>query len=261
MIRLCIVVNERGVIRPAMGVRGDLMNWDDIRAIISSNAEVAWSVLTSESAVRVYVLVISGTLLAASLWRAFEQRKVLDTSLERKLKLNLPGRKPKSITGKQKQHDIKLSRLERALRALVDSLFQMLIFGVFVPALFLFVGTLYYTWFDPNAVVLISQAGGMPVSHPSSWQLFLYVFDQVVRGGLFDVLEVFKFQIAGLSNNPVVLPYSIGLIAFRAAIDGYMIIALYFGYRTWKAVREAKREADAALVASPSISLPDHSNA
>ncbi|WP_426050974.1 hypothetical protein [Brevundimonas sp. SL161] len=237
------------------------MNWDDIRAIISSNAQVAWSVLTSESAVRVYVLVFSGILLAVSLWRALKERTVLTDSTKKALAQNLPGPKPRSHQAKQKQRDLKLSRLKGMLLALLTSTARMMAFGVLVPVFFLWAGTTYYSWFDPNAVVLVSQAGGTPVLNPSSPQLLLYVTDQLLRGGLFDVLEVFKVQVAGLSNNPVVLPYSIGLIAFRAAIDGYMIFALYFVLRTSVSMRKAMRDVNAGLAASPSNPLPDHSNA
>lgn len=237
------------------------MNWDDLRAVIISNAEVVWSVLTSESAVRVYVLVISGTLLAASLWRALKERKVLNDSTKRALAQNLPGPKPRSNQAKQKQRDLKLSRLKSMFLALLTSTARMMAFGVLVPVFFLWAGTTYYSWFDPNAVVLVSQAGGTPVSNPSSPQLLLYVTDQLLRGGLFDVLEVFKVQVAGLSNKPVVLPYSIGLIAFRAAIDGYMIFAMYFVVRTLVSMRKAVQEANAGLATTPpSLLLPNPAN-
>lgn len=237
------------------------MNWEDVRAVIISNAQVAWSVLTSDSAVRVYVLVISGILLAVSLWRALKERTVLSDSTKRALSPNFRGPKPKSDKAKQKQRDLKLSRLKSMLIALLTSTARMMAFGVLVPVFFLWAGTTYYSWFDPNAVVLVSQAGGTPVSDPSSPQLLMYVTDQLLRGGLFDVLEVFKVQVAGLSNNPVVFPYSIGLIAFRAAIDGYMIFALYFVIRTLVSMRKAVRDANAGLAAPPSTPLPNHSNA
>lgn len=236
------------------------MNWDDIRAVVNSNAEVAWSVLTSDSAVRVYVLVIASILIAVSFWQALQERTVLSDSTNKALSPNFRGPKPKSNKAKLKQRDLKLSRLKSMAAALLASLVRMMGFGVLVPVLFLLAGTTYYSWFDPNAVVLISQVGGTQVSNPSSWQLLLYVTDQVLRGGLFDVLEVFKVQVAGLSNNPVVLPYSIGLIAFRAAIDGYMIFALYFVFRTLVAMRKAVRDANAGLATPPSLPLPIHSN-
>lgn len=237
------------------------MNWEDIRAFIISNAQVAWSVLTSESAVRVYVLVISSILIAVSLWRALKERTVLSDSTKKALAPNFRGPKPKSDKAKQKQRDLKWSRVKSMVMALLTSTARMMAFGVMVPVFFLWAGTTYYSWFDPNAVVLVSQVEGTPVSNPTSPQLLLYVTDQVLRGGLFDVLEVFKVDVAGLSNNPVVLPYSIGLIAFRAAIDGYMIFALYFVLRTLVSMRKAMRDANAALAASPSIPLHNHSNA
>jgi hypothetical protein len=207
------------------------------------------------------VLVIAGTLLALSLWRALKERKDLDAATKRALARNLPGPKPGSQKARERQRDLKLSRLKSMLLALLNSTARMMAFGVLVPVFFLWAGTTYYSWFDPNAVVLVSQLGGTPVANPSSPQLLLYVTDQLLRGGLFDVLEVFKVQVAGLSNNPVVLPYSIGLIAFRAAIDGYMIFALYFVIRTLVSMRKAVRDANAGLAASPSNPLPDHSTA
>ena len=198
----------------------------------------AWAILSSPVAQRVYVLVVSAAVLAASLRAAIraDQRATRNIAdAERELGTGVPGPPPASLNGFLRQQKcIILPKADKLIRGAWIALGVSFLAGVVVPISLLFLATWKCSWLD-GAGDHLMDASGHPLSDPTVLQAALFAVDQTFRGGLFDVLEVFGWQITPLDNNPDNIWFSIGVVLHHLFVEAFIFSGiLLFGRSRWQ---------------------------
>lgn len=202
------------------------MDWTAIAAWLQQAARIVWDVVSSGPAQRGYVLALGAAILVAALARARRRKTELENISVAYFAVSHPGRKPTRIESVlRRMNEDRAIQLGRA-RSAGFAFAELLFLGVVLPCLFLLLGTVYYQWFDASADPLVDAASGVPVHHPGTVQLAAYVLDHLLRGGLFDLMEVFKIKTTSVSNNANAYPYSIGVFLFRLYIEAFFLFGL-----------------------------------
>lgn len=99
-------------------------------------------------------------------------------------------------------------------------------------AIFYLVSRLYF-WFDPSSSAFLDSAGAA-VFQPAEVPLWQFVLDQVFKGSLNDVAEVFKMNWSSVTNNPTNFYYSAGVLLFRSVIGIFTATLLILFWRGLK---------------------------
>ena len=132
---------------------------------------------------------------------------------------------------KIKVADERISRLETKLRHIKSywssflhslrlSLFALVPI-VFCPLAVLVVLTVYSDWFFGTPSILIDGTAE-PASISYAWQMGLFFLDQLSRGLMFDVMEVFDWRLSPITANSENTPYLSALVGFRVIVDIYV---------------------------------------
>ena len=201
------------------------MDWNLVWSESARIARLVWGVVSSGTAQRIYVIVITVVLLFLAHKRAMKLKVELQESISSDLdEIKFRGRRPTTRAGKQKRkQQLYLKIVERVVGSW-RMLAQMIFLGVALPTAALFFGTLHYNWFYAGAPALVDVATAKPVVQPSLLQLVLFTADQLLKGGLSDLMEVAKVQIATVSNNAAAYPFSVLVFAFRTYVDIFVIL-------------------------------------
>ncbi len=202
----------------------------------------AWAVLSSPLAQRVYVVGLGGLVLGTSYWRALTANILVAETFDKTMKLVRKarrGRRPttaKGIENRRKRiQTIKCSGIWSSVSWAGISLF----FGVLMPASALFLATLHYPWLDHGARHLVAN-GMATTAQLNHDQAAMFVADQTLRGGLFDLFEVFAFQMTAIDNNPAVIPFTIGLFLYHLFVESFVFSGLLLcGQVSWRLARTA----------------------
>lgn len=124
--------------------------------------------------------------------------------------------------------DTRVVALEAERRARIikcwQQLAQLFLLGVILPTSALFFATLHYNWFYAGVPPLVDLATAQPVPRPGLIQLSLFTVDQLLKGGLSDLMEVIRLQVSPVSNNTAAYPFSVLLFGFRSYLDIFVIL-------------------------------------
>lgn len=188
----------------------------------------AWVILSSPLAQRVYVLVLITGLLSASLFSAKLGLKLLRKQTDatraawNQKKKGPPTRTLAALSAKI------AAIIAIYLNGLAGSFWGFLISlacGVFVPAVVLLTMVFAFPWFDAGCHHLIEDLG-QPVEHIGLPAALLFVADQTLRGGLFDLIEIFAIDVAHISNNPACVTFSLGLFGYHLFVEAFILSGL-----------------------------------
>ena len=189
----------------------------------------AWAILSSPLAQRVYVVAIGAAVLLGSFLGAKKGIGLIQAHAAQ-----TPAKFSNLRQGRRPQNAVQLSRkIAKLIAVYLGGLFGAskgsmisVTCGVLIPAATLFAMTFAYPWFDDSTVHLIN-ASHHPVPPPNLSAAGLFVADQTLRGGLFDLIEIFAVDIAEISNNPANLPFSFGLFAYHLYVEGFVFTGLF----------------------------------
>lgn len=135
------------------------------------------------------------------------------------------GRPPSTRRGIAKRRNAIANHRKQHSLNIANSTGQMLLLGVVVPTILFGLGTFFYFWFDPSVAPLVDAMTLAPVAEVSGWQLGTYIADHLLRGGLFDLMEVFRLRSTTVTNNIHAYPYSIGVFAYHLYVEVFLLFA------------------------------------
>lgn len=202
------------------------MDWLTIWEYVQFFAARVWQILSAPLAQRLYVVAIGTAAIVFALIRARGQKGFLEEISADYFDVGFPGRQPtlpKSI--RKRLERIRQERGKRT-RAVWLSIGELVALGVVLPALLLALGTFFYAWFDPSVAALLEDRSGSPIASPTPWQIAVYVSDHLLRGGLFDLMEVFKLHASNVTNNRHAYGYTVGLFLFHLYVEGFFLVVL-----------------------------------
>lgn len=206
---------------------------DGLLAILS--APLAW---------RVYALIAGtvalGCCLAVAIWadRRADAR-ISDAATEYKeIIRGQPAFNDDTVADQVKRIRAKAPELRRAAWGSLGISFFA---GVVAPSLALLSVVCGYTWFDSGGGHLV-DAMRQPVSQPSVLEAATFVADQTLRGGLFDLLEVFAVQVTHLDNNPANVWFSAGVFAHHLFVEAFIFSGILLFGRSLLRVRQLERQ-------------------
>lgn len=220
---------------------GDMdIQLEDARAWLDGLGEV----LTSAPAWRAYAVVLGALVLLGSLALAIRANGTIAAQFEETARALRQARKgqPKSAEAwerrRQKIRQIARRGVGRAARWSLLSLAC----GVALPAGALFVATIFYEWFDATGSHLLN-AVRTPLTEVDPQTAAIFVLDQTLRGGLFDLLEVFEWRVTPVDNNPTRLPFSVGLFLYHLYVEAFVFSGTaLFAQSVWRLHRQAAAE-------------------
>ena len=221
------------------------MDWGQVQAALSFTAEALWITAISGPAQRMYVAGAAAAILWFAFWAAVARRSTLRGILTDPAYTKVKQRRGRkafldpTIDGYLDETRI---REKQALRRIIGLAGQMLCFGVLLPTVMFGLATLYYQWFHAGTPPLVESQTLRPVPEVGAWQLLTYVIDNVLRGGLFDLMEVFRLHSTTVTNNVAAYPYSVGVFLYHLYVEGFLIVAVATAVHAIYLVRRALKE-------------------
>ncbi|MBV5258769.1 hypothetical protein FLX56_10090 [Synechococcus moorigangaii CMS01] len=217
------------------------MNAADFQPVIEA--------LTSEAAIRVYVLVGIAVALFASGYSAFRSASSLRAFLATAPEFHVHGNVRKRATIEAKIKELEYL-IEKRLHSSIKQIFLISTFAVVVPGAilvsmvcmseFLFAGS------PPPLEIDRSAAPGLK-------ELIVFVADQALRGGLSDTFEVFDISVSSVTHNPDNVLFSLSLLAYRTlsgiagAAIAFVALSFLFGGGAFKDLKsDLERRLEAA---------------
>lgn len=197
--------------------------------------------LTSEPAIFVYSWVALVAGFIASMWIAYRLTGVVRqiNAAEIFNGQDIPEYKiRKPILNR-------IDKLQKNANSGLASIFvragAMILFGVVIPGVLL--GTIVHFQTDllPGPPILVSGSEALAPSAVGYLQTVGFVFDQALRGGLSDTMEVFDLAITPIRNNPDQGLYAVLLVVYRFVCGTVVTAMLYVSWRTYRGTRALNR--------------------
>lgn len=194
--------------------------------------------LTSDLAIRLYVLLGALTVLIASVIYAYrlmaELRRVeVDT-----FTVKPRGRKPVKPESVERARERLLAFRRSMWRNYLKLLAVFVICGFLIPSAGLFLAGIYYNWFDPAGIPFVSLNDNSPVTNPEIWATAKFVVNQLSHGALMDFLEVFDKDLGEIANNPDNYLFSLTVFFYRGFVGTFAFALMLFAHRAaiivWK---------------------------
>ncbi|WP_297733775.1 hypothetical protein [uncultured Maricaulis sp.] len=195
-------------------------------------------VLTSPEAQRSYAWLGLGLGFIGFLLLARRQLNVLEGFKESDLLLQKRGRRPTRPDSIDKRIVELRETRATARRQAVLRAFGLVALGIGGPSLLLFIVIWSHPWLLPGYADPVTGAAGYPASGAA---IGVFLADQVFRGALGDVPEVFGLGFAPLENNPANLIVSSLVVAYRATAGLVSVGVLYLFWRVWRGSRQVDR--------------------
>jgi len=196
------------------------------------------SAVTSVEAQRIYAWIALALGFVGFVGLARHQLKILDGFRESELLLRKPGRAPKRPESIDRRiAELHATRDKARAQAFLRAA-GLLVLGIGGPSLLLFTIIWSHNWLLPGYADPVAGAAGYPASIPA---ILTFLADQVFRGALGDVPEVFGLGFAPLENNPANLVVSGLVVIYRATASLVSVGILYLFWRIWRGSREVDR--------------------
>jgi hypothetical protein len=203
--------------------------------------------LTSDIAIRLYVLGTAIVILACSIWYAARLSAELRVISTAAFTYKRRGRKPESPAAIERARQKLLNYRKDMWRSYGKLTSAFAICGLLIPSIGLYAGTTYYDWFDQGASPLITKDGVGTTANQI--QLFCFVLDQLFRGALQDLFEVFNVNPIGFSNDPNNYAFSLFIFLYRLVVGTF---STAFFFITMQAINIA------LSMPPPDKVIPDH---
>ncbi len=197
------------------------------------------AVLSTETAQKVYFSAGLGAASLVSLYTGIRRLIYLqniDPAETFRIRRRGPSTTRKQTIDRHKAEN--RANLAKRLQTLIVEVAIVVCLGIVVPTAAFVALIVYSGWlFGTEAVLLNAYGDGIPV--PPWPELTIFVLDQLFRGGLNDLAEVFRIGFSPLTNNPTNYPFSLAVFAYRLACDIFVLALVFFSVRAWWAWRSA----------------------
>jgi len=182
---------------------------------------VAGESLSSNAALLTYSWIGIGVVVAASVYfgtrRFFEgNRRLSDDIRSQVVKPGPVPTKEETILARKQARNVVLKTFLRQLG--ITALF---IIGV--PLVAVLIVTIKSAWFFPGQTLFVGRATGDIITSPSNFELSLFFLDQILKGALFDFMEVFRVQLSAIENSTSNWWYSGLVLGFRILLDAFAL--------------------------------------
>tara|TARA_R110000868_G_scaffold163559_2_gene395808 strand:- start:9078 stop:9776 length:699 start_codon:yes stop_codon:yes gene_type:complete len=197
--------------------------------------EAWWAVilpmLTSNTAMRVYVLSAASIVLAISILYAARLSAELRSIAAAAFVYKRRGRKPESPEAIERARQKLLNYRKEMWRNYYKLLVAFAACGFLIPSIGLYAGATFYDWFDPNSSPFVTKDGAETTANHI--QLICFVLDQLSRGALQDFFEVFNVNPIEFSNNPGNYVFSAFVFLYRFVVGTFSTALMFI---TWQAI-------------------------
>ena len=202
-------------------------------------------VLTSVEAQRSYAALALLAVFALSLWLARMQLNLLKgvRAVELEADERISGPEPKLARTIQSRLDRYRARRAEIVGGVWQALGALILFGLILPGGVVFSAVWMHDWLLPDyaAPILIGEAAPTSGHETGLGAVLVFLVDQVFRGALADIPEVFRLGLTPVSNNPDNAVISWLIVIYRFAAGIVSGSALYMMYRVWRGVPRIDR--------------------
>lgn len=184
--------------------------------------------LTSEFAMRIYVLLAGVVTLGLSILIAYRLMARLQTVEEATFTYKRRGPKATRPETIERLRNELLTFRKKMWRDYLYLLAVFVICGFIIPSLALFFGGAFYDWFDPAGKAFVALNGNEIVSHPHTLDIASFVINELTHGTLMDFLEVFHIEMGKIINNPNNYTFSLAVFLYRSFVGTFAFALLFF---------------------------------
>ena len=189
---------------------------------------IALPYLTSDMALRLYVLTAALTILGASIHRARRMMLELRSIEMTAFSLRKRGPKPfKPETIERFREELRQFRKKQWRKYLHLTVF-IVFFGFIVPSIGLYLCGAFYHWFDPAGQAFVAIHSNEVVVTPDDPVLAAFVFNQFTHGAMMDIPEVFQIDAGQVTNNPANYPFTLATLLYRTFVGSFAVAMLFF---------------------------------
>lgn len=215
---------------------------EDISALLAqvASSDVAQAV-TSVQAQRLYAGAAIVVAFVASLVGAQRQLGILKgvRAAELDSDKRISGREPEVVDTLQRHVDFYKAERNKILGGVWRAMSLLGLLGILIPSALVFTIVWIHDWLLPGYVSPVLWPD--TASAPTLGDLALFLLDQVFRGALADIPEVFRLGLTPVSNNPSNILISWLVVIYRFAVGIVTGGLLYMGYRVWRGVPKIDR--------------------
>ncbi len=212
------------------------------QAFVTSSAGRA---LTSIEAQRSYAALALLAVLAISLWLARLQLDLLKgvRAVELEADERISGPEPTRAKSIQARLDRYRARRTEIVGGVWQALGGLVLFGLILPGGVVFSAVWMHGWLLPDyaAPILIGELAPVSGHETGLGAVLVFLVDQIFRGALADIPEVFRLGLTPVSNNPDNAVISWLIVIYRFAAGIVSGSALYMLYRVWRGVPRIDR--------------------
>jgi hypothetical protein len=183
----------------------------------------AWAqpILTSNNAIRLYVLALAFLILGISIFYASRLTVELRSIAVAAFTYKRRGRKASKRESVEKARKELLEFRKKMWSHYGKLILAFIVCGFLIPSIGLYLCAIYYDWLDPTTKPFVMNSGNIVVEAPQQAQLFVFVLDQLMRGSLMDFMEVFRYDFSAITNNPSNYPFSVAIFLFRSFVGTF----------------------------------------
>ena len=185
-------------------------------------------VLTSDAAMRLYVLIAGVITLALSILIAYRLMARLQTVEEATFSYKRRGPRATRPETIERLRNELLAFRKKMWRDYLYLLAVFVICGFIIPSLALFFGGAFYDWFDPAGKAFITLSSNQIVPHPQRLDIASFVVNELTHGTLMDFLEVFHIEMGRIINNPDNYTFSLAVFLYRSFVGTFAFALLFF---------------------------------
>lgn len=190
--------------------------------------DTALPYLTSDLAIRLYVLLGAMTFLVASVIYAYRLMAELRHVELDAFTVKPRGRKPMKPESVERARERLLAFRQSMWCNYGKLLAVFIICGFLIPSVGLFFAGVYYNWFDPAGIAFVSLNDNSPVTNPEIWATAKFVANQLSHGALMDFLEIFHIDLGEIANNPDNYFFSGSVFLYRTFVGTFAFAMLFF---------------------------------
>lgn len=222
---------------------------EDVLAMLAGmldalRSSAAFQALTSYTAQRLYALSAIVVISLIGISRAYPGLQALhglsDFEASKKT-VRMPGPKPGTETGIERQQSVKTQRAGEHAWSVIGRIVQVFAFGVLIPFAAILLVSWRGDWFFPGLPVLVHAGDGTPLASPGLCELGVFALDLLLKGGLNDAAEVFEWSVGGIRHASSNTGYALLVLMFRAAADVFVLALLFYTARTFWNLHRARR--------------------
>lgn len=190
--------------------------------------------LTSEFAMRVYVITLSAIALTLILSIAYYAKVKLSNLKHESFNIKFPGIDPIHETSIEKRKAAIREKTSKIWSPYRKAMVHLMICGLIIPTAAFLLFCFFYSWFDRAGSPYLDLKTNTTIHMINIGTLWSFMLNQMTHGAFFDFLEVFRIDYGQITNNPNDLWFSGIVLLYRSLVS---IFAVALGYAIYETAR------------------------